>query len=440
LSLITRPIRFCHLSNFYPPYSFGGDGTYLYRLANSLAARGHEVDVIHCKDSYDLLAGKNNLAPLPHHPNVTVHTLQSPLGLLSPLLSQQTGRPLLKAAKIRKIFNERKFDVIHYHIISLFGPRVWEIAPDQGPYIKLSTIHEHWLVCPMHVLYRNGNRLCERARCISCALRYGRPPQWWRFTSLLRKSADSLDAFLSPSRFAADLHRQRGFRRAFLHLPNYSSLPEDPSESPLPVAGGRPYFLFVGRLEKIKGLQEVIPVFRNFKNADLIVAGKGNYEASLKRLAQGLSNVHFLGWQPPEALASLYRRAVALLVPSLCYEIFPMVLFEAFSRRTPAIVHALGSLSEIIEDCNGGLAYRNREELIAAMDGLCADPLHRNRLGNSAYRKWQQTWSEDAHLEQYLGIISQIAVQKHGRLPWGGPVADPPPPSSNSLASTGPDR
>jgi hypothetical protein len=31
-------------------------------------------------------------------------------------------------------------------------------------------------------------------------------------------------------------------------------------------------------------------------------------------------------------------------------------------------------------------------------------------------------------------------VQKHGRLPWGGPVADRPPAPSNSLASTGPDR
>jgi glycosyltransferase involved in cell wall biosynthesis len=36
-----------------------------------------------------------------------------------------------------------------------------------------------------------------------------------------------------------------------------------------------PYFLFVGRLEKIKGLQTLIPVFRDYNKARLLIAGTG---------------------------------------------------------------------------------------------------------------------------------------------------------------------
>ena len=50
----SRPLRFLHFTTFYPPYSFGGDAMYLYRLCHALADAGHEVDVVHCIDSYHL--------------------------------------------------------------------------------------------------------------------------------------------------------------------------------------------------------------------------------------------------------------------------------------------------------------------------------------------------------------------------------------------------
>lgn len=87
-----RPLKFCHLSTFYPPYSFGGDAVFLHRLANTLAQRGHEVDVIHCADSYHVLRPGPPPNQISNHPGVTVHTLKSPWGFLSPLVAQQTGR------------------------------------------------------------------------------------------------------------------------------------------------------------------------------------------------------------------------------------------------------------------------------------------------------------------------------------------------------------
>ena len=51
-----RPLVFNFVTTFYPPYNLGGDGIFIYRLANALAARGHRVDVVHCADAYGYLA------------------------------------------------------------------------------------------------------------------------------------------------------------------------------------------------------------------------------------------------------------------------------------------------------------------------------------------------------------------------------------------------
>ena len=48
-------LNFCMITTFYPPYNFGGDGIFIYRLSNALANRGHKVDIIHCKDAYLML-------------------------------------------------------------------------------------------------------------------------------------------------------------------------------------------------------------------------------------------------------------------------------------------------------------------------------------------------------------------------------------------------
>jgi glycosyltransferase involved in cell wall biosynthesis len=47
-----RPLRFCMITSFYPPYNYGGDGIYVHGLSNALAERGHQVHVIHCLDAY----------------------------------------------------------------------------------------------------------------------------------------------------------------------------------------------------------------------------------------------------------------------------------------------------------------------------------------------------------------------------------------------------
>lgn len=408
-----RPLRFCMVTTFYPPYNFGGDGIFVHRLANELARRGHRVDVIHCRDAYRLMAGREPAGRYEDHPNVTVHGLEGPFGRLSPLAAQQTGRPLFKQAALRRVM-EQDFDVVHFHNISLLGPAVLKY----GRGVKLYTMHEYWLVCPTHVLFRFDRAACERPHCFACTLVHKRPPQWWRYTGLLESAAREVDAFIAPSRFSREKHRAMGFTAPMAELPPFAGRDDDRPRTDGPIPGDapdRPYFLFVGRLEKLKGLQTLIPVFRNFPGARLLVAGAGDYAPELKRLAGGVDNIrdniHFLGHCSEERLDSLYRHAVAVVVPSLCFEGFPLILVEAFRQQTPVIARAIGGLPEVIEESGGGLTYRTDKELLASMNGLLEDPARRQSLGRSGYEAYQKNWTVEAHMSRYFALIRDIAAK-----------------------------
>ena len=411
--MMDRSLRFCMLTTFYPPYNFGGDGIFVHRLSNELARRGHRVEVIHCRDAYFACGGRTPPGSYCDHPNVVVHGLKSSLGLLSPLATQQTGRPHFKAAALRRVLKSG-FDVIHYHNISLLGPAVLTY----GQATKLYTLHEYWLVCPTHVLFKFNRSACTQRNCFRCTLSYTRPPQWWRHTGLLARAAKQIDTFIAPSRFSAEKHRQMGFDFPVVHLPPFAPAPGAPRE---PVAkksmqeAKRPYFLFVGRLEKLKGLQTLIPVFHRYTRAELWIAGAGSYESHLRALAGNNERIRFLGKQSEKDLQPLYREAVAVITPSLCYESFGQVVVEAFSQQTPALVRNLGALAEIIEESGGGVVYNSGSELTAAMDALLASPALRHEWGERGYQAYLRNWTAELHVDRYLALVERHALSRLNR-------------------------
>ena len=399
-----RPLRFCMITTFYPPYNFGGDGIFVQRLANELAQRGHHVTVIHSIDAFRLQARHHTTPKYEDHPNVTVHGLASSSSLLSSLVTQQTGVPVMYAARIQGIL-QQGFDIINYHNASLVGGAA---VLKYGQGIKLYTIHEYWLVCQTHVLFRYNREACTKPTCLQCSLVYRRPPQWWRYGSLLQNAIKHVNVFIAPSRFCRDAHQQRGFDAPMMHLPCFVP----PAELAPSNKTTAPYFLFVGRLAKLKGLQTIIPLFRDYSKAKLMIAGTGDYEDHLRELAQGSDNIQFLGRVTGAELRPLYRNAVALVVPSLCYEAFPMVVPEAFQQQTPVIARNLGAMPEMVEDSGGGLVYNGDAELIAGMEQLVGNPGYRHELGMRGYDAYQKNWTTETHLQNYFAVIDQIATKR----------------------------
>ncbi|MEQ1764111.1 MAG: glycosyltransferase family 4 protein [Pyrinomonadaceae bacterium] len=401
-----RPLKFCMVSTFYPPYSFGGDAMHIYRLSNELAKRGHLVDVFHCEDAFMLLNKKAPSAAFPNHENVTVHSLKSGKGFLSPLATQQTGVPFFKH-ELRAALEQNDYDVIHYHNMSLIGIA----ALSYGEAVKLYTTHEHWLICPMHVLWKFNREVCTTKSCFTCQLKGRRPPQLWRQTGLMERMVEYVDCFLSPSRFTLKKHLDAGLDIPIRHLPYFLPTPEK-HEVPEPVYTERPFFLFVGRLEYIKGVQNLIPVFKNQSKCDLLIAGDGEYKRELEQHADGCERIKFLGRLDQQELRRLYGSAMAVIVPSICFETFGIIIIEAFSCKTPVIVNDLGALSEVVEDSGGGFVYRSQEELIAAMNKLAGDRDLRDQLGENGNEAFLKYWTEEAHIEQYLSLVEELRSKR----------------------------
>jgi glycosyltransferase involved in cell wall biosynthesis len=385
------------VTTFYPPYHFGGDAIYVYRLAHALAEAGHRVDVVHSVDAYRLKIAEETRG-FDDHPNVVRYPLESSAPRLTTLLAHQLGRPALYERRLREQL-ERDYDVIHYHNVSLMGaPEVLRF----GRALKLYTAHEYWLVCPTHVLFAFDREACTEKQCLACTLRYGRAPQVWRHTGRLGDALEHVDVLLMPSRFAAERHRADGISRPLVVLPHFVP---DPRPAALARAAERPFFLYAGRLEKLKGVQDLLPAFADERRADLLIAGEGAYRTTLEASARGLSHVHFLGAIAPARLGELYRRAVALLVPSLCYETFGLSAAEAMSHGTPVVARRIGALEEMLEQSGGGIGFATDAELRLAIDRLLTQPALRASLGARGAAAVRTHWSKAGHLESYLELV-----------------------------------
>ena len=404
-----QTLRFCLVSTFYPPYNFGGDGIYAHRLANGLARLGHQVTVLHSSTAYEVLAGAKPSGSYDDHENVTVRPIRTPLGKLGLLAVQQTGRPGLQAPALRQWLDHESFDVIHYNNISLLGgPHVFRY----GTGLKLCTLIEHWLVCPMHVLWKFGREVCTRPTCLLCTIHGRRPPQLWRYMGLMRRATQSIDAFIGPSKFTIRMHRERGLRGTMIQLPLFHSELKVPPEVNKPVNDNHPYFLFVGRLEKIKGVQTIIPVFRKLRDVDLVVAGSGTYEQQLKQIAEGAPNIRFVGRADARQLSCLYQGAIATIVPSLCYETFGIIVAESFAARTPVIVRDHSSLREFIDEYGGGFTFSTEDELCFAIDRLRNDRELRGRLGRQGRAAYDAEFGEEPFLKHYLASVRRLLDAK----------------------------
>lgn len=375
-------MRFCLLTTFFPPMHFGGDAIFLASLANLLAGAGHHVEVVHCADSYELLRGSVQPSPFPLHKNVIVHTLRSPFKMLAPLSAHVAGRDWLYSGALREILSSG-FDVTHWHNASLLG------APQAfrwGTGLRLMTLHEYWLVCPSHVLFRNGEEICTQRTCHSCTMRRGRPPQLWRSNGVIREGLENIDMFLAPSQFVQNKVRE------FLPGLPMQVLPHFLGTARAEVMEREDYYLIVARLEKAKGIHTVLPLFRK-NGLRLKIAGAGEAEQELRAMAAGAPNIEFLGRVPFAELPSLYRRARATIVPSVCDETFGLVVLESLQQQTPVYVSPHGALPDLVAQTGGGRVFRTAEELGQMLGG--ERPVDADL----------SAFAPQTHLSRYLSLI-----------------------------------
>jgi len=398
-------MRFGMVTTFYPPYSYGGDATYVRNLARTLVAEGHEVEVIASTDAYLVRTKDENPIDPTVHDGVKVHRLRHPAGVLAPLISQQTGHPGLHTPALKAFF-AKPFDVLHFHNISLMGgPAVVRMGEARA---RVMTLHDHWLTCPTHVLWKNGNRACDRRTCFTCSVRTGIPPQLWRYTSLRNHSLGTVDRILAPSRFIADMHRANGVETPMEVLPLFSSI-EGPAK---PKVHAR-RILFAGRITTLKGVDMLLRVMAGMPDIELVLVGGGELQSSLAQAYAKCPNIRFVGKVDQEELVEYYSTATAMVLPTLVPENFPLAVVEAAACGTPSIVSGEpGGAAELVGAMGGGLLYRGEAELAEAIQRLVEDRQLRDELGANARAAYVERYTMERHIAAYLRQIDEILQNK----------------------------
>ena len=401
-------MRFAHVTTFYPPYNFGGDGIVVQRLATALSRRGHDVTVFHDTDTYEMLGGLVGAEPGRDSHGVHVVPVRGRPRLASALFTHQLGRPILKRPDLRTALDEGCFDVVHFHNVSMIGgPGVLSYGGDA---VRLYTAHEHWLVCPTHVLWKNQREPCNERACLRCTLSYGRPPQLYRYSAYMEKQLCRVDVFFAQSEFSRRKHREMGFSFPMDVLSPFLPLVDEPSRSETTEAESvrSPFVLFAGRLERMKGLDDIVARWGDDCRAELVIAGAGPHSARLRALAAGSSRVRFLGRISNDMVTGLMARATAVLIPTVGYETFGFTAVEAFRASTPVVVRRCGPLPELTEQAGGGVIFDTAEQAVEAVHALLDEPDLAVRLGRSGRRAFETTWSEQVVVPRYLAKVQRV--------------------------------
>jgi glycosyltransferase involved in cell wall biosynthesis len=188
------------------------------------------------------------------------------------------------------------------------------------------------------------------------------------------------------------------------HVPNFLDAPAD-----LPVRGGGRHFLFVGKLEELKGIGTLLDAALRVPQCDILLVGGCDDAAMRSRLDHLPANVRYLGPKTRSEIAGLLAEARALVMPSIWYENQPMVILEAFAAGVPVIGSRLGGIPELVADGSRGLLVEagNATELAAAIARFDRDADLAAAMGRAGHHYVTRHHSAAAHVAAVTHIYQR---------------------------------
>jgi len=355
------------------PYDFtwpGGVTAHVAQLARALGRSGHEVQVL-----------------APHSPSRDFQDsdLLVPFGRSVPLPSGgSTARVTLSwwlYPKIRALLKKEQFDIIHLHepMVPILPLCVLEFSKS----VNVGTFHAS----------------------------YSRQHLYRAFQPIIKRWQKRLHGSIAVSP-AARRYVNNTFPGEYEIIPNGIDYKHfSANVAPLPqYQDGKLNILFVGRLEKRKGLRYLLEAYSKLKwempNTRLIVVGPGNPDKESYRIlsSHGLRDVEFAGRVSYDELPRYYATADIFCSPATGGESFGIVLLEAMSAGKPVVASDIEGFRGIMTDGEQGLLVPKKDTgaLANALGRLARDPELRSKLGGQGSRS-----AEDYRWEVVAGQVEE---------------------------------
>ncbi|OGC50294.1 hypothetical protein A2716_03740 [candidate division WWE3 bacterium RIFCSPHIGHO2_01_FULL_40_23] len=179
----------------------------------------------------------------------------------------------------------------------------------------------------------------------------------------------------------------------------------------------KPSLIYVGRVEKDKGLFELVDCVSFLSEVlgdlRLNIVGRGSDEKALKEYAQskGVSDrIHFFGFVKREELKEFYESSHIFILPTKRREGFPVTIPEAMMASLPIVAMDLGGVNEGVFDNETGFLIKagNWRDFTQKIKLLLNDPKLRVRMGEGALKKAKELFSVEKMANQYLEVISEV--------------------------------
>ena len=326
--------------------------------------------------------------------------------------------------QMRRMLDTFKPDLVHIHNLYPFiSPAVLFLCKDQGCPV-IMTVHNYRLICPTGLFLRNGKpcencltrgneRNCIRYNCEHSHLRslgYALRNMVARKT---RAYMDCVDYFCCLTNFQRQKLIAAGFAPDKLRVfPNYIEYVEPVAAANH--ADNNNYVGYVGRLSPEKGFDMLMEVARRHPEIPFRFAGLQREGTSV----ESLPNVVLCGQLNRQELADFYAEARFIVIPSRCYEGFPVALLEASSYKRCCIAPRHGAFPDLMTDGvseePAGLLFNplDVDDLERQVVGLWSHPDQALSLGIKAEQNYRTRFLKEKTKQSWATFLDQVVTNK----------------------------
>lgn len=333
-------------------------------------------------------------------------------------LTAQTLWSCGSQAEAQALLRTHRPAVVHVHnTFPLISPSLyWACAKAGVPVVQ--TLHNFRLACPQAMFLRDG-KVCEaclgktpwpalahgcyRDSRVQTAAVVGMLALHRTLHTFERK----VTRYIALNEFCKSKFVQAGLPAQRIAVkPNFAAVAAPTGEF------AREGLLFVGRLSAEKGIEVLAQAWAECLGLGLRVVGSGPLDASLDSLA----GVELVGNRTPDQVLAEMASAVALVLPSICYENFPRTLVEAFGAGLPVIASRIGSLAELVDHGLTGLLFNagDATDLARTMRWAHEHPDEMAAMGRNARARYESHYTPDINYRQ-LRAIYRDAIDDNQR-------------------------
>jgi len=218
-----------------------------------------------------------------------------------------------------------------------------------------------------------------------------------------------VDAYIVATNFSRAKMIQTGLpaERIFVK-PNFSHDVIGQSHTP------GSHALMIGRLSPDKGVATVLQAWETLGDVPLKITGDGEMREVVEQFVESRPDIKYLGFVDRKELSELVQNSRFLVFASQMYEVFPMVIAEAYASGIPVIASRLGAMIELIRDGETGSLFNpgDANDLAVKVRWLWDHPEEAVRMGQNARREYQQKYTPERNYQQLIEIYERAFMEK----------------------------